>query len=192
MKVLLAVPALALIGAPALANPDIPYKAEVRMHASTDGRADLHVDHSSRPDAYDRTVTNARGSNRGYDRPSTVVLPLKIEARMKLGNGDDREGSGAKAQVPTTVTSQPANNPYAGLRSNPPPIPYNQVAIQKMQNGDRREEASSPAQPSASSGGQAAKHHVPLSRHEKEMLCKMTHVCMPLQLGSDDPDDKAR
>lgn len=194
MRMLLAVPALALLAAPALAKPDVPYKAEIRMHVSEDGRADLHVSPSSRPDAYDRTVNNVTGSNHDrFGRDSKVVLPFKADVQQKLSHsGDNPEGAAHPAAAKPREVVSHDNNPYAGLRASKfaPPI-KTQVAL-RLQGGDNRDSSTaksgSAAKPADHNDRNARK--APLSRDEKTSLCRHTGVCLPFLAGSDDTEDK--
>src|SRR5690349_6718939 len=102
MRMLLAVPALALLSAPAMARPDHDapphaFKADVqvRMSAFSDGRGETRSVASDQRDAYDRAPSRSvdQRPHDSYGRESHVALPFKADVQQRLQNGDSREGN---------------------------------------------------------------------------------------------------
>jgi hypothetical protein len=203
---LLAVPALALLCAPALARPDhdsLPphdMKADVQVHMATfsDGRGDrgdakaFGTDRYGR-DSYDRQPSRAtpdRPSDTAYGRPSHANLPLKAEVQQKLQNGDSREGSTALKPAARPAPEQRQNGDLFGRQMKPAPLSLQPQVAMRLQSGDSRDSAGAQGNPAARPSEDRAGHKQPLSRSQKEALCKQSGVCMPLAGGSDDVEDK--
>jgi hypothetical protein len=196
---LLAVPALALLSAPAMARPDHdapPHalKAEVQVHMATfsDGRGETRSIASDRRDAYDRASSRTveQRPHDSYGRESHAVLPFKAEVQQRLQNGDSREGNAAKPAARTTATESRTWDSY-GRQDKPAPIPMKTQISMRLQGGDNRD--SSPAaksNPAARNAADKGEHQAPLTRAAKEQICKNYGVCMPLAFGSDDVEDK--
>jgi hypothetical protein len=181
---LLAVPALALLSAPVLAKPEVPFKPEVQMHVSSDGRADLHVDHSSRVDPYAVSVEKPAADSR-YGRESHFQAPIKADVAIKMQNGDNREGSSAK----TAAAAHPAEQNAAAANSKFVPPLKTSVAL-RLQNGDSRDSNGASTKATGAKGGADRAERKGISKHQKELLCQQTGVCLPSPEGSDDTEDK--
>jgi hypothetical protein len=203
---LLAVPALALVCAPALARPgydSLPpnsMKPDVQVHMSTfsDGRGDrgdtkaFGTDRFGR-DSYDRQpsrTTPDRPTDTAYGRPSHESVPLKAEVQQKLQSGDSREGSTAAKPAARTAPEQRQASDLMGRQAKPAPIPLQPQVMLRLQNGDSRDSGGAKPNAAARPADRQAEHKQSLSRSQKEALCKQTGVCMPLATGSDDVEDK--
>ncbi len=193
MRMLLAVPVMALLGAPAMAKPDLPpgtFKADVRMHMQVDGRVEGQVDHAARPSA-DSYSASQKSETTTFDkmgRESHFVAPLKSQVALKIQNGDNREGSSAaRAAAATPAAGTQKDN----LRASHfvPPL-KTQIAL-RIQAGDSRDTSngkSASSRPADRSDKSA--HAAPLSKGQKEALCRQTGVCIPYLQGSDNTEDK--
>jgi hypothetical protein len=189
---LLAVPALALLSAPAMAKPDLPpgtLRTEVQMRIQADGRADRQIEHAARPsaDAYQSTARDQKPTFDRLGRESHFVAPLKASIALKIQNGDNREGSSAARQAAATPQAAQSKD---NLRPShfAPPL-KTQIAL-KIQNGDNRDTASGKGASRPADRSAKDEHKAPLSKSQKEALCRQTGVCIPYLQGSDDADDK--
>lgn len=198
MRMLLAVPALALLAAPAMARPgDLPpgaLKADVnvRMSSFTDGRGDrgdapAHALTGGR-DAYDRSQPSHERAHDAYGRESHFQAPIKAEVAIKMQKGDNREGSSKTAAAASTPAAQSATNDRMGREQKAPPVQLKTQIVLRMQNGDSRE--SSAAKSAAARPADKEASAKPLSRTQRDALCKQTGVCLPMPAGSDDVEDK--
>jgi hypothetical protein len=197
MKMLLAVPALALLATPAMARPaDLPpgsFKADysVRMSAATDGRGD-------RGDAPAHALTNGKDAydlahnpshERTYDalgRESHFQAPIKAEAAMKMQKGDNREGSSKAAAAKSSAAT--SKNDRMGREQHAPPVQLKTQVVLRMQNGDSRESSGAKSGAAARPADHASSK--PLSRTQRDALCHQSGVCLPVLAGSDDVEDK--
>jgi hypothetical protein len=167
-------------------------RPEVQMKLAADGRADLQVDHSSRPAPYAQNAAKP-APDRSYGQMSHgAPVQLKAEIALKMQR-DDREGSGAAAAKRPDV-GQTAHVDNSFGRAKPAPaIPLKMDIQMKMQKGDNRESSDSrsalskPADRDSQKAGGLKK---PMSRESKLALCKQTGVCIPMLSASDDSDDK--
>jgi len=197
---LLAVSGLALLAAPAMARPgDVPtgtFKPDVsmRMSASTDGRGD-RGDVAAHPltqgrDAYD--LAHNPTHERTYDaqgRQSHFQAPIKAEVAIKMQKGDNRESSSKSAAAASSAATE--KNDRMGREQSAPPVQLKTQIVLRMQNGDSRESSGAKgaaARPADRST--AAASPKPLSRTQRDALCKQTGVCLPMPAGSDDVEDK--
>jgi hypothetical protein len=197
---LLAIPALALLSAPVLAKPptDLPPGSfrpdfSVRMSTFSDGRGDrgdapAHALTGGR-DTYDRAQNPSH--ERTWDalgRESHVQAPIKADVALKMQHGDNRDGGASQAAAARSSTSQQKDD-RMGRQAQQPPVQLKPQVQLRLQNGDSRESSAAKAAPAARTTD-AQQQAKPLSRAQKELLCKQTGVCMPAAAGSDDVEDK--
>ena len=193
MRMLLAVPVMALLGAPAMAKPDLPpgtFKAEVRMHMAADGRAERQIDHAARPsaDAYATTRTDRTTTFDKMGRESHFAAPLKTQIALKIQNGDNREGNSAAPfgrRAPGRCAAE----------GQPPPVALRAAAQDpdRPEDPERRQPRHRQQQERVVEAGRSLRqsaHNPPLSKGQKEALCRQTGVCIPFLEGSDNTEDK--
>jgi hypothetical protein len=161
------------------------------MSAFTDGRGD-------RGDAPAHALTQGRDAydlarNTSHEKPFDALgrethfqAPIKADVAIKLQNGDNREGSSKTAAAQSSVAAQ--KNDRMGREMHAPPVPMKTQIMLRMQNGDSRE--SSGGKSAAAKPADKEASAKPLSRTQRDALCKQTGVCLPMPAGSDDVEDK--
>jgi hypothetical protein len=186
------------------AAPPHTIRSEVSVRMAADGRADLQVDHSARQDPYDRTVSKPQADrNYGQERHAAPI-PLKADIAIRMQHGDNRDGGSAMAKQATAQQQSGAVDNSYGRAKPQAPVPLKADITIRMQHGDDREGGDSrgaAARPSDRNERTSKLWHTredrehgmktPLSREQKDVVCKHTGICLPTLVGSDDSDDKS-
>ncbi len=188
-------------------NPPPPntVRPEISLRVANDGRADQQLDRSGHQDPYARTDSKpAPDRSYGQERHGAPI-PLKADIQMKMQHGDNREGGSALSKSAQSMNTSNANDSLYGRKAPAAPIPLKSQIALRMQNGDNRDGGSSKGaaeRPADQSGKGAHKawqtkndreHGMkqPLSRDQKDAVCKHTGICLPTLTGSDNSDDKS-
>ena len=192
--------ALSLVGglaAPALARPDSSndrppppsmMRQEVQMRMPVDGRGDTMAPvRESRPEPWQRAERPAQ--DRAPTGAQRMDLPLKSNVAQKAHPGDSREMAPKPQGLDARVQNQKPADDRMGRPEQKPALPIKTEVMMKQQHGDNRDSSTVPA---ASSAGRSSARSstAKMTPHDRDMLCRMSGVCLPQAHATDDVEDK--
>ena len=165
-------------------------RQEVQMRMPVDGRGDTMMPmREARPEPWQRPERPQA------ERPSSqrMDLPFKSDVAQKAHPGDSREMTPKPQALDARVQNQKPAGDRMGRADVKPALPIKTEVMMKQQHGDNRDGASTA--PAAAAGSAAkstasAQKQQVMTPHDKEMLCKMTGVCLPQAHATDDVEDK--
>ena len=169
----------------------------------TDGRAGLHE--STAHATAERQAQNQQRPSDFRPGPSMAQLPIKTQIALKIQN----EGRPDDDSRTNNQSASPAQNTTVKKDYRPGPsmaqLPLKTQIALKMQNGgegrangDSNSNQGNSNHPGTTVAQQGQSHagltvngeKRPLSKAEKDSLCKHTGVCLSDLMSSDDPADK--
>jgi hypothetical protein len=196
--------ALSLIGgltAPAWARPDgndrppppSMMRSDVQMRMPVDGRGDTMAPmRESRPEAWQRaTPQEARPTqDRAPTGAQRMDLPLKSDVAQKAHPGDSRDMAPKPQGLDARAQNQKPANDRMGRAEQKAALPIKTEILMKQEHGDNRDAATAPAAGSAAKQSSAQKPAATMTAHDRDMLCRMSGVCLPQAHAGDDVEDK--
>jgi hypothetical protein len=197
MRSLVALSLVCGMAAPALARPDgnndrppppSVMRSDVQMRMPVDGRGDTMSQvrdarpepwqHAERPQV-DRAPTTPR-----------MDLPLKSEVAQKAHPGDARDMQPKPQGLDARAQNQKPATDRMGRAEQKPALPIKTEILMKQEHGDNRDAATAPAAGSAAKQSSAQKPAATMTAHDRDMLCRMSGVCLPQAHAGDDVEDK--
>lgn len=200
MRMLLAFAVVGMLAAPAMARPDLPphvFRADVsnRMAMATDGRGMTAMERVDRPTQPRPSMVNeareahAQAWSALADRHARFTPPMKTQIQMKMHKGDNITGEQHQAAGIQSTQVKVQKDRYGRAASHFAPPVKSQIAL-RMHKGDDLLGSASTHGAAAKPADSAAQKARPMSKKEKQDLCKQTGTCIPFLQGSDDPSDK--
>ena len=144
----------------------------------------------SRPEPWQRPERPAQ--DRAPTGAQRMDLPLKSDVAQKAHPGDAREMAPKPQGLDARAQSQKPASDRMGRAESKPALPIKTEILMKQEHGDNRDAATATAAGSAAKQSSASAHKqtATMTAHDRDMLCRMSGVCLPQAHAGDDVEDK--